>query len=89
MEKPGMENATYIGRGTGYNQGELNNAQLLFDNLIWLTTEEAACYIRKTSNALRIAVHKGHIHARKFRRRLYFRKDELDALIDTSEFNRR
>lgn len=89
MDKMDMENATYNGNGNRYNVGEQNNAQLLFDNLIWLTTEEAACYIRKTANALRIAVFKGHIHARKFRRRLYFRKDELDALIDTSEFNRR
>lgn len=89
MDEFHREIATYKQNCSRYNLGEHDYAHPLFDNLIWLTTEEAACYIRKTSNALRIAVFKGHIHARKFRRRLYFRKDELDALIDTSEFNRR
>lgn len=82
-------NATYFQSESRYNMGEQKLAQPLFDNLIWLTTEEAASYIRKSSNALRIAVFKGHIHARKFRRRLYFKREELDALIDTSDFKRR
>ena len=82
-------NATYFHRENRYDMGVQKPAQPLFDNLIWLTTEEAARYIRKSSNALRIAVFKGHIHARKFRRRLYFKREELDALIDTSDFQRR
>jgi excisionase family DNA binding protein len=56
-----------------------------FDNLIWLTTEEAAKYLRKTANALRVMVHRGHLRARKFRRRLYFKKIELDELLETSQ----
>ena len=59
---------------------------LFFDNLVWLTTEEAARYLRKSANAVRILVHRGVLRARKFRRRLYFRKDELCALIETSAF---
>lgn len=78
------KDATYFESKDDYNEREQTNAPMLFDNLIWLTTDEAAKYIRKSSNALRIAVHKGHIHARKFRRRLYFKKAELDSLIDTS-----
>ncbi len=81
--------ATDLMNGIDYNGNEQTNAQLIFDNLIWLTTDEAAKYIRKTSNALRIAVFKGHIHARKFKRRLYFKKDELDLLLDTSFATRR
>ncbi len=82
-------NATYFANEIDYNTREQTNAPVLFDNLIWLTTDEAARYIRKSANALRIAVHKGHIHARKFRRRLYFKKDELDSLLDTSFANGR
>ena len=60
---------------------------MLFDNLIWMTTEEAAFYLRKTSNAIRLLVFKGDLKARKFKRRLYFRRDELDTLIDTAFIN--
>jgi len=56
----------------------------LFDNLIWLGTEEAAKYLRKTTNALRIAVHRGHIQCYKWRRRLYFKRTELDRLLESS-----
>jgi len=72
-----------------YNEDEQFNARMIFDNLIWLTTDEAAVYIRKSVNALRIDVHKGHIHARKFKRRLYFRKSELDQILDTSSLQAR
>ena len=62
------------------------DSELLFDNLVWLTTEEAAQYLRKSANAIRILVHRRILRARKFRRRLYFRRDELCALIETSTF---
>ncbi len=67
-----------------YIEGEQKNAQVLFENLIWLTTEEAAVYLRKSNHAIRQMVNKGKIMARKFNGRLYFKKDELHALIDTS-----
>ena len=62
------------------------NSDCFFENLVWLTTKEAARYLRKSANAVRILVHRGFLKARKFRRRLYFRKDELCALIETSNF---
>ena len=71
------------------NQGinlEMCTPDTLFNKLIWLTTEEAASYLRKSANAIRIMVHKKILRARKFRRRLYFRREELDALIETSQF---
>ena len=55
-----------------------------FDNLIWLTSEEAAFYIRKTVGALRTMVSRGQIKCKKWRRRLYFRKDDLDRLLENS-----
>ena len=56
----------------------------LFNNLIWLGTEEAAKYLRKTTNAIRIAVHRGQLNCYKWRRRLYFRREELDRLLESS-----
>lgn len=64
---------------------EMCSTDLFFDNLIWLTTKEAALYLRKSVGALHTAVYRGHIRARKFRRRLYFNKDELSRLIETSQ----
>jgi excisionase family DNA binding protein len=67
-----------------YSESESNKTQMLFENLIWLTTEEAAVYLRKSTHAIRQMVYKGKLIARKFDGRLYFKKDELHALIDTS-----
>lgn len=67
-----------------YIENEQLKAQVLFENLIWLTTDEAASFLRKTSHALRQMVYKGKICPRKFGGRLYFKKEELNNLIDTS-----
>ena len=64
--------------------GADDEAPMLFDNYKWMTTNEAAAYLRKSTNAIRTAVCRGHIKARKFRRRLYFKRSELDRLIETS-----
>ncbi len=55
-------------------------------DLSWLDSKEAATYLRKTANALRIMVYRGYVKPRKFRRRLYFRKVELDRLLESSIF---
>ncbi len=57
-----------------------------FDRLTWLDSKEAAEYLRKTANALRIMVYRGYIKPRRFRRRLYFRRLELDRLLESSVF---
>jgi excisionase family DNA binding protein len=67
------------------NVEEIPSAQL-FENLVWMTSEEAAQYLRKSVGALRTAVCRGHLNARKWRRRLYFKRSELDRLLETSEF---
>jgi|GEM_PF-952566 len=54
------------------------------DQLTWLDSKEAARYLRKTANALRIMVYRGYLRPRKFRRRLYFRRLELDRLLESS-----
>lgn len=60
------------------------NSGPIFENLVWMTSEEAAAYLRKSAGALRTAVYRGHIRPRKFHRRLYFNRRELDRLINAS-----
>ena len=57
---------------------------MFLENLVWMTSEEAAKYLRKTANALRIAVYRWQLRARKWRRRLYFKRIELDRLLEAS-----
>ena len=53
-------------------------------DLTWLNTHEAARYLRKTLNAIRIMANRGYVKPRKFRGRLYFRRIELDRLLESS-----
>ncbi len=77
-------NATYKLSNKMYDQNESLNTPLLFNNLIWLTTKEAAYYLRKSAHALRQMTYKGIIRPRKIQGRLLFKKSELELLIDTS-----
>jgi hypothetical protein len=61
-------------------------SQERFERLTWLDSKEAARYLRKTANALRIMVCRGYLKPRKFRRRLYFLKIELDRLLESSVY---
>lgn len=75
----------HIKKTTCYSsQAGSHDTAMLFENYKWMTTNEAAAYLRKSNNAIRTAVCRGHIKARKFRRRLYFKRSELDQLIETS-----
>ena len=67
------------------NVGAEFDTQLLFENLIWMTTRDAAAYLRKSVNAIYILVSRGQLRARKFANRLYFKRDELDYLLETSQ----
>lgn len=84
MDEIGSKN-DHKNKTTCYGEKSVSNdTGSLFDNLSWMTTNEAATYLRKSVNALRTAVCRGHIRARKFRRRLYFKRIDLDRLIETS-----
>jgi len=58
---------------------------MFFENLVWMTSAEAAIYLRKSYGALRVMVCRGYIKPRRFRRRWYFRRYELDQLIENSK----
>ncbi|NCN39937.1 helix-turn-helix domain-containing protein [bacterium] len=67
-----------------------NRDSMFFDNSEWLTTEETAIYLRKffsdgspNTNPIHKMVSRGLIRRRKFGGRLYFRKRELDFLIES------
>lgn len=60
--------------------------QEFFDNfLIWLRSEDAAKYLRTSVGQIRNMVYRGQLKARKFRNRLYFKRRELDMVIETSK----
>lgn len=65
--------------------GSNHRTSLLFENLIWLTTKEAAVYLRKSVNAIHLLVNRKQLRARKFNNRLYFKKKELDYVLETSQ----
>lgn len=65
--------------------GDLFSLSQFFENLVWMTSEEAAQYLRKSVGALRTAVCRGQIRARKWRRRLYFKRQELDRMLENSK----
>lgn len=65
----------------------------LFDNLLWLSTKDAAIYLRKfrvdgkpSEGAIRNLVWRGVLKARKWRRRLFFKKTDLDRLLQAAPF---
>lgn len=63
---------------------ESNDLDVLFENRIWLSTSEAADYLGKSQNAIWILLCRGHLMKRKWKRRLFFKKSELDRLLETS-----
>lgn len=87
------EICNYIQTTQGYNNLSSVNAEpLFFENLIWLTTVETAIYLRRftkeglpSSGAIRTLVCRGRLRARKYLGKLYFKRSELDHLIETSE----
>lgn len=51
---------------------------------IWLTTTEAASYLGKSKNALWLLVSRGLLIKRKWQGRLYFKRSEIDRLLETA-----
>lgn len=59
--------------------------QGFFHNLKWLKSEDAAKYLRTSVGQIRNMVYRGQLKARKFQNRLYFKRRELDFLIESSK----
>ena len=64
----------------------------IFDNLTWLSTKDAAVYLRKfrkkdgkpSDGAIRTAIWRGLIKVRKLGRNVLIKKVELDRLLELS-----
>lgn len=67
------------------NEVASQRSSMLIGNLIWMNSGEAASYLRKSVGALRTAVCRGQIKAKKFHRRLYFNRKELDRMLEASQ----
>ena len=63
---------------------EEQNSSMLFENLEWMSSEEAARYLRRSVGQIRNMVYRGQIKFRKFNSRLYFRKNDLERAIEFS-----
>ena len=57
------------------------NSDCFFGNLIWLSTKEAAAYLRLSVGALKNKIYRGEIFPRKFGRLNRFNRKELDRLL--------
>ena len=67
------------------------NRYQFFDKTEWLTTKEAALYLRKfrrdgspSIEAVYMLLQRGRLRRRKFSGRLYFNRFELQRTLDTS-----
>lgn len=54
---------------------------LSLDQVRWLTTSEAADYLRVSRSAIKTMVYRGQVRAHKLGRRNRFLRDELERLI--------
>ncbi len=56
---------------------------MIFENLKWLTVNEAATYLRRTSGAIRNLIYRGQIRPRRWAGRVYINRAELDRKIES------
>lgn len=57
-------------------------------SLKWLTSKEAAQYLRISISSLKMMIYRGQVRVRKLGRRNRFLKDELDSLFIFSELKK-
>lgn len=56
-----------------------------FNNgLVWMTSIEASRYLGKSKNALWLLVSRGFLIKRKWQGRLYFKKSEIDRMLESA-----
>ena len=84
MSEKNISDIDYKPKTTGYSSPVDNNSTMLFENLKWVDTKEAAQFLRVSVGSLRNMVYRRQVRARKFRRKLYFKVSELNRLIENS-----
>lgn len=58
-----------------------------FENSIWMTVKDAAKYLSRSENAVRILICRKILRAYHLGRTVYLKRTEIDALIESSVFN--
>ncbi len=59
----------------------------LFENSIWMTVKNAARYLSRSENAIRILICRKVLRAYRMGRTVYLKRSEIDALIESSVMN--
>lgn len=59
-----------------------NTDEESLEKAVWMSTQEAATYLRISPQALRNHVYRGDVPHYKFRRSLRFKRTELDRLLE-------
>lgn len=72
---------------TSKNVKEIGSS-MLFDNLTWMTTKEAAFYLRVSEGQIRNMVWRGQLKSYHLHNKLRFLKSDLDLLL-TPTFDKR
>lgn len=59
----------------------------VFENSIWMTVKDAATYLSRTENAIRILICRKILRVYRMGRRVYLKRSEIDLLIESSVMN--
>lgn len=64
----------------------MGDKQKFFDKLIWLTVKQAAVYLSRSENSIRILLCRGALQAHRLGGRIYLRRSEIDHALEKSIF---
>lgn len=70
---------------SGKNQKKSGSG--LFENSIWMTVKDAALYLGRTENAIRILTCRKVLRIYRLGRRVYLKRSDIDALLESSILN--
>ena len=63
---------------------EIQNSAQLFENLKWITTKEAAHYLRVSVGQIRNMVWRGQLPSHRVNNRLRFLRSDIDKIVKPS-----
>jgi excisionase family DNA binding protein len=69
------------------SESSLSEGKMIFEKSIWMTVKDAANYLSRTENAVRILICRKILRAYHLGRTVYLKRTEIDSLIESSVFN--
>ena len=75
---------THLLERASEDSGSLFSGELFFDKLKWMTSKEAAIYIRVSVGQLRNMVWRRQVHSYRLKGRLRFLRSDLDRIVEPS-----